>query len=45
MGGIDFVPEKFTFKVEKYNYYSQDSADEAVDSNNNDSENDERYKN
>ncbi|MCD7891006.1 MAG: membrane protein insertion efficiency factor YidD [Ruminococcus sp.] len=45
MGGIDFVPEKFTFKVEKYNYYSQDSADEAADSNNNDSENDERYKN
>ena len=22
MGGIDYVPEKFTFRVEKYNYHS-----------------------
>ncbi|MBQ8296586.1 MAG: membrane protein insertion efficiency factor YidD [Ruminococcus sp.] len=24
MGGIDFVPEKFTFRVEKYNYHSDE---------------------
>lgn len=42
MGGIDFVPEKFTFRVEKYNYYSEESYNEH---NNDDSDNDERYEN
>lgn len=24
MGGIDYVPEKFTFKVKKYDYFSEE---------------------
>jgi putative membrane protein insertion efficiency factor len=47
MGGIDFVPDKFTFKVEKYNYHSQNFPNDYdkndADLHNNDSENNERY--
>ncbi len=28
MGGIDFVPDKFTFRVEKYNYFSSEDLEE-----------------
>lgn len=38
MGGIDFVPEKFTFKVKKYDYLSDFPVvpENAEDDDNND---------
>ncbi len=27
MGGIDFVPDRFTFRVEKYNYFDDSEKD------------------
>lgn len=46
MGGIDYVPDKFTFKVKKYDY-SQTSEEDVYDCmhNNDDSDKDKRYKN
>ncbi|MBR2284517.1 MAG: membrane protein insertion efficiency factor YidD [Ruminococcus sp.] len=35
MGGIDYVPEKFTFRVRKYDYFSDFNYDDA--------ENDDEY--
>lgn len=43
MGGIDFVPDKFTFKVEKYNYHAQETDDDTHCNNSIDPENNERY--
>ncbi len=31
MGGIDYVPEKFTFKVKKYDYSSDDFCNQHND--------------
>jgi len=40
MGGIDYVPEKFTFKVKKYDY----STDDCCIQHNDDEDNkNERY--
>lgn len=33
LGGIDYVPEKFTFKVEKYDYSKLDSDVETTQTN------------
>ena len=36
MGGIDYVPEKFTFKVQKYDYLREfpvDAGDDAMEDN------------
>ena len=30
MGGIDFVPDKFTFRVEKYNYFTSDELNQKA---------------
>lgn len=45
MGGIDYVPEKFTFKVKKYNYWEEEDEKTSGMHNNQDFDNDERYKN
>lgn len=44
MGGVDFVPDKFTFRDEKYNYYSSGEPDESMHDNDSDNSN-ERYEN
>lgn len=36
MGGIDYVPDKFTFKVKKYDYGREDAPDPCDDDNDND---------
>lgn len=36
MGGVDFVPDKFTFKVEKYNYFSKDDSPDSFDNDDSD---------
>lgn len=45
MGGIDFVPDRFTFRVEKYNYSQEAEDNVSVMHDNDDSDDDERYKN
>lgn len=35
MGGIDYVPEKFTFKVKKYDYSCDDCCGDDPDMHNN----------
>lgn len=36
MGGVDFVPDKFTFKIEKYNYFTQDDSPDMFDNDDSD---------
>lgn len=42
MGGVDFVPDKFTFRVEKYDYFEESECDshEFHNSNSDDDDND-----
>lgn len=44
MGGVDYVPEKFTFKVKKYDYFGDLHGDEKHDKKEDD-ETYERYEN
>lgn len=45
LGGVDYVPEKFTFKVRKYDYWGGLSADSDGECNEEDNKNTERYEN
>ena len=35
MGGIDYVPDKFTFKVKKYDYFSDGCCNDGNEKHNN----------
>lgn len=46
MGGIDYVPDKFTFRVKKYDYFSEDKCNpDSCEHENTDMHSKDNYKN